>query len=439
MAESWSRQDHRSRGGTVVAGKLLLISYFFPPTVGGGVFRPLAMVKYLSRLGWKITVITATTPKHYPEDPELVGQIPSDVEVIRIPVVWEGSPMRRLLGRIGLEWIPRSFVTPDERIFWVDRATVRAKSMLTGSDFDCLYTTGPPFSVLLGGLWLMRDKKIDLPWLAEFRDPWTLAPYLSIPNAHHRRVANEAEMEIAERADAIVMVTPAFARMMKEKYTDALDKIHCVPNGFDSDDFTNLPERSKNQEFTIVASGTVFGRYNMNDFLIALEKIKATEPSVYSGLRVFFQGLPDAQLNHRLLENDMIDRCRSRGFVRHSENIRDLHNANLLVLPLASVSKSEGHIPSRAYEYLASGTPILSICPDGDLADLLSGFPQVTRVMPGDTDGVINAIRRSMDRWKNNAAPPEPPSDKLATLTRKARAKEMDSILKKITGNGGGG
>jgi len=396
------------------------------------------MVKYLSRLGWKITVITATTPKHYPEDPELVEQIPGNAEVIRIPVVWEGSPTRRILGRLGLEWIPKNFITPDERIFWVDRAANRAKSMLIKSDFDCLYTTGPPFSVLLGGLWLMRDKKIDIPWLAEFRDPWTLAPYLSIPNAHHRRVANETENEIMELADAVVMVTPTFTWMMGEKYPDSYEKIHCVPNGFDSDDFKNLPEKSKNDDFTIVASGTVFGRYNMDDFLKAIERIREADKSLYSEMVVYFQGLPDVRLNRRLLEHDMIDRCRSRGFVRHSENIRDLRNADLLVLPLANVSNSEGHIPSRAYEYLASGTPILSICPDGDLAGLLSEFPQVTRVMPGDTEGVIDAIRDAVDKWKSGVGPPEPPSDKLSALTRKARAKEMDSILMDISGGDGG-
>ncbi len=416
-------------------GKLLFISYFFPPTVGGGVFRPLATVRHLSRLGWDITVITATTPRHYPTDPELEKQIPSNVEIIRLPVVWEGGLMRRVLGRIGLEWLPKHLVTPDERIFWVEKAADRAKGLLKGESYDCLYTTGPPFSILMCGLWLKREKTIDIPWLAEFRDPWTLAPYLSIPNAHHRRVAEEAESDLMELADAVVMVTPTFARKMGEKYPRHAGKVHCVPNGYEQDDFADLPARAATpgDQFSIVASGTVFGRYNMDDFLTALEMLKASAPEVYGKLRVSFQGLPDYRLNRRLLENDMIDRCRSRGFVPHYENIRDLCNADLLILPLARVLNREGHIPSRAYEYLASGTPILAICPDGDLADLLAGFPQVTRVMPGDIDGIISAIKTATATWKAGKAPPAPDPNMLRSLTRKERTKEIDAIIRMIT------
>ncbi len=419
-------------------GRLLFISYFFPPTAGGGVFRPLAMVKYLSKLGWDITVITATTPKHYPTDPDLESQIPSGVEVIRIPVVWEGSPFRRLLGKIGLDWIPKNLVTPDERIYWAEKASTRAGKLIKDSGFDCLYTTGPPFSILLAGLWLKRDKKNNIPWIAEFRDPWTLAPYLSIPNVHHRRFAGDVESDLMELADAVVMVTPTFARMMREKYPQYAVKVQCVPNGFDEEDFRDLPVKDEwhNEHCTIVASGTVFGRYNMDDFLSGLERLIKSEPEIWGKLGVVFQGLPDARLNRRLLENNMIGKCSSRGFVAHRENVRDLWTADLLVLPLADVPNSEGHLPSRSYEYLASGTPILAICPDGDLADLLGNFPQVTRVGPGDIDGIIDAIINTVSNWEKGIKPSDAGPNLLRQLTRKARAREMDEILKRVVAKG---
>ncbi|MFH1676350.1 MAG: glycosyltransferase, partial [bacterium] len=373
----------KERGKSRSAPRLLFITYFFPPTAGGGVFRPLAMIKYLSRLGWNITVITATTPKHYPKDPALENQIPDNVKVIRLPVVWEGSLLRRITGKLGLEWIPKGLITPDERIFWADKATTQAKKLSAKEHFDCIYTTGPPFSILLTGLWLKRMTKI--PWLAEFRDPWTLAPYLTISNTHHRRFADDTEGDLMEFADAVVMVTPTFAKMMGDKYTENSAKVHCVPNGFDSEDFKNIDfNRPKNTEFTIVAAGTVFGRYNMDDFLSGLEKIKSDRKEYWQKIRVKFQGLPDVKLNRRLLDNDLNDRCSSMGFVPHAKNIHDLVYADLLILPLARVANSEGHLPSRTYEYLASGTPILAICPDGDLKELVSSFPQVMMRENGD-------------------------------------------------------
>jgi glycosyltransferase involved in cell wall biosynthesis len=396
------------------------------------------MVKYLSRLGWDITVITATTPRHYPVDPELEKQIPGSVEIIRIPVVWEGSTFRRLLGRLNLDWIPQKLVTPDERIFWVEKASSQAKKLLKKSGFDILYTTGPPFSLLMGGLWLKREKWNETPWVAEFRDPWTLAPYLSIHGANHRRVARETEDDLMRLADKVVMVTPSFAKMMRAKYPGNAVKVECVPNGFDEEDFRHLPVKgdSHNEKLTIAAAGTVFGRYNMDEFLKGLIELKRNEPGYYEKISVKFQGLPDYRLNRFIIENNLNDRCSSRGFVPHARNIRDLWTSDLLVLPLADVENSEGHIPSRTYEYLASGTPVLAICPDGDLADLVAEFPQVSRVKPGDTSGIVEIIKDAVAAWERNDLPPDPDPNALRSQTRRSRAKELHAIIKKLTVKG---
>lgn len=417
-------------------GKILFISYFFPPTAGGGVFRPLAMVKYLSRLGWDITLITATTPKHYPTDHELVKQIPENVEIEKVPVVWEGSIIRRALGKLNIESIPKHLITPDERVFWAEKANTLAAKLLKKGEIDILYTTGPPFSILQCGLMLKRA--IDIQWLAEFRDPWTLAPYLSIPNAHHRRIANDTESELMRLADAVVMVTPTFTKLMQDKYPASSSKVHCIPNGFDREDFEKIERKAdKNESFTIVAAGTVFGHYNMDKFLTALETLKENEPDIYEKILVRFQGLPDVRLNQRLLEKNMIDRCNSRGFVSHAENIRDLVNADLLILPLAEVQNSEGHIPSRTYEYLASGTPIMAIVPDGDLNDLLSEFPQVTRMKPSDSEGAVDRLKRLIQSWENDEDVPSPDPSRLRIETRKNRAKGLGEILSRISNNRG--
>jgi glycosyltransferase involved in cell wall biosynthesis len=416
-------------------GRILLISYFFPPTAGGGVFRPLAMVKYLTRLGWDITLITATTPKHYPTDPSLEKQIPGNITIKKIPVVWEGSLIRRALGKLNLDWIPKNLVTPDERVFWADKANTLAGKLIRQENFDLLYTTGPPFSILQCGLMLKRANK-KIPWIAEFRDPWTLAPYLSIPNPHHRRIANDTEKELMEKAEAVVMVTPTFGKMMQEKYPASASKVHCIPNGFDTEDFQNIARKpGKNEFFTIVAAGTVFGHYNMDRFLTALETLKNSRPEIYKKLVVHFQGLPDVRLNQRLLDNNMIDRCSSQGFVNHTENIRDIVNADLLILPLAEVLNSEGHIPSRTYEYLASSRPILAIIPDGDLNNLLSDFPQVSRVHPSDSEGTVNALIRHVASRENNEEIPSPDPSRLRMETRKNRALELSSILTGIIEN----
>jgi len=413
---------------------VLFISYFFPPTAGGGVFRPLAMTRYLAKMGWNITVLTATTPKHYPVDNELEKQIPGNVRVIQRKVVWEGKLVRRSLGKAGLDWIPKHLITPDERVFWADKAEKKASKLLKTEKFDLLYTTGPPFSINLCGVWLKR--RFDIPWVVEFRDPWTLAPYLTIPNAHQRRFAEDTESDFMEMADRVVMVTPTFTELMKEKYPEHAEKLVCITNGFDYEDFRGLGSRANpgNSEFTIVASGTVFGRNNMNDFLKALGIIRKDHPDLFARIRVFFQGLPDQRLNRKLLESGLNERCDSRGFRSHSDNINDLRNADLLLLPLAKVPNAHGHIPSRTYEYLASGTPILAAAPDGDLKKLISNFPQVTCIDIKKPDEAVNAIIQAFNNWKNGDDPPAVGAKLLHPLTRKAAANEMSKLFAELTG-----
>ena len=66
---------------------LLYIAYYFPPVGGGGVQRTTQTIKYLSQLGWNITVITVDYPSYDVYDSSLMNYIPDTVEVIRLPTL----------------------------------------------------------------------------------------------------------------------------------------------------------------------------------------------------------------------------------------------------------------------------------------------------------------------------------------------------------------
>lgn len=68
--------------------KLLIISYYWPPSGGSGVQRWLYFVKYLRSFGWEPVVYTVEKGEYPYLDPELGKLIPEGVEVIRRPI-WE--------------------------------------------------------------------------------------------------------------------------------------------------------------------------------------------------------------------------------------------------------------------------------------------------------------------------------------------------------------
>ena len=164
--------------------KLLMLINFFPPAGGGGVYRPLSFVKYLSRMGWDITVVTPKPGEFWISDPSLEEQIPEGVRVVRTDSLSAG----RILGKIrgagtgqpagarssgGYEFMRKAgefLLMPDTYIGWKPFAIKAASRLCREEVFDVLYSTSPPDSTQLAGLKI--SSRFGIPWLADFRDPW---------------------------------------------------------------------------------------------------------------------------------------------------------------------------------------------------------------------------------------------------------------------------
>ncbi|NJN41376.1 MAG: glycosyltransferase family 4 protein [Flammeovirgaceae bacterium] len=70
------------------AKKILIITYYWPPFGGSGVQRWLKFVKYLPEFGWRPIVFTPENPVFSTKDESLLDDIPSEVDVIKLPI-WE--------------------------------------------------------------------------------------------------------------------------------------------------------------------------------------------------------------------------------------------------------------------------------------------------------------------------------------------------------------
>ncbi|MFO8144896.1 MAG: glycosyl transferase, partial [Candidatus Syntrophosphaera sp.] len=65
--------------------RLLLISYYFPPCGGAAVQRWLKWLPELVEKGFEITVLTTLNGDYPIRDESLLGEIPSEVEILRVP------------------------------------------------------------------------------------------------------------------------------------------------------------------------------------------------------------------------------------------------------------------------------------------------------------------------------------------------------------------
>src|SRR6185295_17109271 len=68
--------------------KVMIVTYYWPPSGGSGVQRWLKFAKYLPQLGWTPFVLTPATPSFTIKDESLIGEVPSETVVIKLPI-WE--------------------------------------------------------------------------------------------------------------------------------------------------------------------------------------------------------------------------------------------------------------------------------------------------------------------------------------------------------------
>ena len=231
--------------------RVLVIAYYWPPSGGSGVQRWVKFVKYLCAEGWE-PVVWAPEHADYPSlDNTFAAEVPPQVEVLRGPI-WEPyAAYRKLTGARSTEvteisagpktfkqrlslWIRANLFVPDPRKGWVRPSVKRLKAYLKEHPVDVMVTTGPPHSVHLIGLRL--HKALGIPWIPDFRDPWSKMYYLKhlpMTGISWRRLRG-MEQRVLDGCSTVLTCTP----LLQEDF-QAMTKtpVACITNGYDEADF----------------------------------------------------------------------------------------------------------------------------------------------------------------------------------------------------------
>ena len=230
--------------------KVLIITYYWPPSGGPGVQRWLKFVKYLRDYGIEPVVYVPENP-HYPLlDESLATEIPRNLEIIRKPI-FEPYSIASLFSKKDTEkissglipdeekqgllqkmmlYIRGNYFVPDARKFWVKPSVEFLLEYLEENKIRTVITTGPPHSLHLIGLGLKEE--LDIRWIADFRDPWTSIGYhdqLKLTSAT-KEIHKEMESRVLQAADQIITTSFTTKREFKEITTTP---ITVITNGYD--------------------------------------------------------------------------------------------------------------------------------------------------------------------------------------------------------------
>lgn len=386
--------------------RLLIITYYWPPTGGSGVQRWVKFSKYLPEQGWQPVIYTPENPEQLARDESLLSDVPACAEVIKTRILEPYAVYRRLTGgkqgeevnpvnaqkknwkqRLSL-WIRGNCFIPDPRIGWVRPSVCFLKKYLRKHPVNAVVTTGPPHSVHLIGRGLKRA--LGVHWIADFRDPWTEMFYykhLGLTAASDRR-QHRLEQSVLDEADTVISVTPL---VQKDFQAKTKTPVVLITNGFDEDDFLDNSGRSGScprsaiglrsadarpcpgerlhggtaapdlPTYRLVHTGLFAADGNPLNLWDALARRCGEDPSFRARLEIRLAGKVDRAITDAIRARGLGGNLVELGYLPHDETVREQRAADILLLPLRQEPEYAKVLPGKIFEYLAARRPVLGI------------------------------------------------------------------------------
>jgi glycosyltransferase involved in cell wall biosynthesis len=259
--------------------KVLIVTYYWPPSGGAGVQRWLKFSKYLPEFGWEPIILTVD-PEYaaYPvTDFSLNDDIPASIKVVTTPATNYFSIYKKDKSKIPtagfannidntfkgklLRFVRGNFFLPDPRRGWNKYAFKKACELIEAEGIRHIITTSPPHSTQLIGLNLKKKYRF-IKWTVDLRDPWTDIYYYKqfYPTLISKAVDVRYEIRVLKRADNIITVGESLKTLFSSKVNNIEKKIRVITNGYDESDFKEVPKVIP-KRFTITYVGTLSDIY----------------------------------------------------------------------------------------------------------------------------------------------------------------------------------
>lgn len=434
--------------------RVLIISYYWPPTGGSGVQRWVKFAKYLPSEGWQPVIYTPENPEQLAVDESLAAEVPEAAEVVKTRIIEPYELYKKLLRRSGHSkeavevnpvnaqnksllqkaamWVRGNLFRPDPRCLWIGPSVRFLKKYLSEHPVDLIVSTGPPQSMHMIGLRLSRET--GLPWIADFRDPWTKIFYfkhLAMTPATERW-HKKMEKMVLDEASAVVAVSP----LVQQEFQAMTDTpVELITNGFDECDFSSEPcteaYGGASQEFTITHTGLFAADGNPTVLWDVLAEKCHADEAFRKLLRIKLIGKTDDQILKALKDRGLESSLINMGYQTHSVAVEQQRQASVLILPLRKEPEYRAVLPGKLFEYLASQRPILGIGqPDGAMAMIVNETGTGTVIDWNDKEGISQYIEQCWKRHLEGRLSSD--GADLSRFTRRSLTRRMAGLFDKI-------
>ena len=355
--------------------KILVLSFYFPPDLSAGSFRTAALVNSFRNqvpVPTLIDVVTTLQNRYHSFTTEApAAEKRAELSIFRITLP---------AHRSGLLDQSRAFLA-------FSRGAIHHAST---QDYDIIFATSSRLMTAVLGAWIARKSNARL--YLDIRDIFvdTIGDvFPATASLITKPFFSFIEKWAIKKADKVNLVSAGFLPYFKSRYPQ--QKFSIFTNGIDAEFLTTtFPQKPSVAENPIGPSTTVLYAGNLGEgqglHSIIPELAKRMGPSIY--FKIIGDGGRKNMLKTRLTQMGVTN-VELLPPIKRDELIEEYRAADILFLHLNDLDAFKKVLPSKIFEYAASGKPIWAGVAGYSAKFIKSEITNASVFQPCDVDGAV--------------------------------------------------
>ena len=426
---------------------VLMIAPYFVPRRRVGAVRPFRFAVNLPKYGYRPVVMTIG---HKPAQlTSAECELLSDIPVISIETGIDRTETVKRSDDVNQR--DRGLSITDRVTQFIDRQTpidtwtylflsrwrwIRSEALRVNPDL--VWATGDPWS----GLWLGKklSKVLKKPFVADFRDPWTLANVgLRKRSQLSGWVDRKAEKSVIQSSDFLVFTSEATRSLYSDQYHLSSDHSSTIYNTFDpihrvEEAYLNETPSKKNSD---VIQIHFFGRFRrlspVQPIVEILNRLKEQKPELAAKICIHSYGVPEAEQLQLIDRAELSSQFIFEDVVTPEEAQIALRPADLLLL--STNPSRDSIIPAKLWDYMVTGKPILSIVPNPEVEKILGSIESGIHFTPVNglsPEEYLSNFVISESKGENSSLPDSLVKKLESQHSAESRTKSLAGILDRL-------
>ena len=330
------------------------------------------LVKYLDKTKWEPIILCPPLPKKFGNsfgpNKELLN---SDVRIIyagkRIsPRIEKDTVIGKTRDLISknkfffniFRYLYTQYVAfkyyPDRDYSWKECAIKMADKIIKKDKIDLIFSSSSPVTMHIIASKLKQ--KYNIPWVADFRDPWTQNHSYSF-NFLRKFFEKRLEKKTMVFTDQIIVTAHLVEKILGNEYSKPVET---VTNGYDPE-YYNISGKLNNDCLTIRYLGKIYPKNQKTlIFLKSLKSLINDNIIDKNKIKVEFYGPVLEWLNVEISDLELRDVVKQKGIVVREESYKLQKKSDILLMFNWETNKGVPPYPTKMFEYFGARKKIIA-------------------------------------------------------------------------------